>query len=56
MNIQYVKKKLGIKNRDIAKIFSYANTSSYESSARRSRTDNGIIEIYKLSIKSNLNK
>lgn len=50
MKIKDVRRILGIKNKDIAKWFGYANVNSYQKSSRKKKVENGIIEVYKKTI------
>lgn len=53
MNIQEVKRKLGIDNKDIAEFFGYSTVHSYQNSQKsKERTEKGIVKIYQRAIKS----
>lgn len=52
MDINEVKKKLGLNNSDIAEIFDYKDANSYSNSARKGSIDKGIVTIYKRTIES----
>lgn len=46
MDINEVKKKLGLNNSDIAEMFGYKDANSYSNSARKTSIDKGIISVY----------
>ena len=46
MTIQEVKKELGLRDKDIAEFFHYANSNSYATSARKEKLDHGIIKMF----------
>ena len=48
MDINDVKKELGLSQNDIATFFGYKDGGSYARSTRKSHVDNGIIQIYNL--------
>lgn len=48
MTIKEIKKELGLKDKDIARMFGYKNKSSYYHAARRKHIEQGIINLYKL--------
>lgn len=48
LDIKQVKKLLGIKDADIAKMFDFKNVLSYRNSSAKSRIEKGIIVLYKL--------
>ena len=50
MDINDVKKKLGISNSDIAEMFDYKGANSYSNSARKKSVDKGIIAVYNKTI------
>lgn len=50
MDINDVKKKLGLSNSDVAEMFGYKDANSYSNSARKKSIDNGIVAIYKKTI------
>lgn len=52
MNINDVKKELGLSQDDIAKFFGYKDGGSYARSSRKKHVDNGIINIFRLTKKA----
>lgn len=48
ININFVKKELGLSQNDIAKFFGYKDGGSYARSTRKHHIDNGICELYNL--------
>ena len=52
MDINEVKKELGLSQNDIAEFFGYKDGGSYARSTRKKHVDNGIISIYKLTKKA----
>ena len=46
MDINDVKKKLGLSNADVAEMFGYKEANSYSNSARKKNIDNGIVSVY----------
>lgn len=46
MDINDIKKELGLSQNDIAEFFGYKDGGSYARSHRKQHVDNGIIEIY----------
>jgi len=46
MDINDVKRKLGLSNSDIAEMFDYKDANSYSNSARKKSIDNGIVAVY----------
>lgn len=48
IDIELIKKELGIDNSDIAKMFNYKNTNSFATSSAYKRILNGLVDFYKL--------
>jgi hypothetical protein len=46
MTIQEVKRKLGIRDSDIAEMFGYKNAVSYANSARKHHIEAGVVKLY----------
>jgi hypothetical protein len=46
MTIQEVKRKLGLRDSDIAEIFGYKNAVSYANSARKHHIEAGVVKLY----------
>ena len=47
MDIKDVRRILGIRNKDIAKMFGYKNVNSFQKSSRKKMVEKGIVELYK---------
>lgn len=56
MDINDVKKELGLSQNDIAEFFGYKDGGSYARSHRKKHIDNGIIMIYELTRKAEAEK
>jgi hypothetical protein len=48
MKIKEVKRKLGLRDADIAEMFGYKNAVSYSNSARKHHIESGIVSLYQV--------
>lgn len=48
MDIKQLKKELGIKNKDIVRMFGYKNELSYRNSSAKKRIERGLCSLYEV--------